>query len=228
MATGRYVSYLRVSTNKQERSGAGLDAQRQAVTDYLNGGRWKLIAEYVETDSGRKRTRPQLAEAIRACRTYRATLVVAKLDRLARDVGFLSKLRDEQVDFVAADMPGANKFCLTVMMALAEQEAEMTADRTQKALATKRARGIKLGRPENLKPEHRAKAAGAAGAAHRERARERAEQLRPAIRAVKAEGAESLRQIAAALNARGVPTRREEGEWTATQVSRVLSYLREV
>lgn len=225
MASGRYVSYLRVSTGRQAASGLGLEAQRHSVERFLNGGSWRLVAEFVEVESGRNRSRPQLEEAIRACKTYRATLVVAKLDRLARDVGFLSKLRDESVEFTAVDMPAANSFCITVMVALAEQEAEMISERTRAALASAKRRGVKLGTPSNLSRGDRRKGAVEAARMRQERARARAEELRPAVRDIRAEGATSLRAIAARLNARGVPTPTERGTWTATQVSRVLGYL---
>src|SRR6476659_656273 len=107
MAKGRYVSYLRVSTDRQGRSGLGLEAQRKAVEDFLNGGRWDLIAEFVEVESGKRDDRPKLAEALGLCRLHNATLVIAKLDRLSRDAAFLLGLQKAGVRFVAADMPEA-------------------------------------------------------------------------------------------------------------------------
>src|SRR4051812_47360486 len=109
MAQGKFVSYLRVSTARQGRSGLGLEAQRHAVADYLNGGRWRLVGEHVEVESGRNVARVELQRALAACRLHGATLIVAKLDRLSRNAAFLLTLRDSGVEFVAADMPAANR-----------------------------------------------------------------------------------------------------------------------
>ncbi len=105
MAVGRFIAYYRVSTDKQGRSGLGLEAQREAVQRYLNGGSWTLADEVTEVESGKRNDRPELDRALRLCRLYGATLVVAKLDRLARNVAFISKLMESGVDFVAADFP---------------------------------------------------------------------------------------------------------------------------
>ena len=107
--SGKWVSYLRVSTDKQGKSGLGLEAQRKAVADFLNGGRWQLLTEFVEVESGNRSDRPQLASALAACKKHKAKLVIAKLDRLARNVNFVSGLMETGVEFVAADMPFANK-----------------------------------------------------------------------------------------------------------------------
>ena len=109
MANGRFVAYYRVSTDKQGRSGLGLDAQRESVTRYLNGGNWSLVAEVTEVESGKRDDRPKLAEALALCRIHNATLVIAKLDRLARHVAFIANLMDSGVDFVASDFPQANR-----------------------------------------------------------------------------------------------------------------------
>src|ERR687889_688275 len=119
MAEGRFVSYLRVSTDRQGRSGLGLEAQRKAVEDFLNGGRWKLIAEFVEVESGKRDDRPKLAEALALCRLHGATLVIAKLDRLSRDAHFLLGLQKAGVRFVAADMPEANEMVVSIMAVVA-------------------------------------------------------------------------------------------------------------
>ena len=117
--TGKFIAYYRVSTGKQAASGLGLEAQRSAVVDYLNGGRWKLIADFTEVESGKNSERPQLARALALCRLHKATLVVAKLDRLARNVHFLSGLMESGVDFVACDMPSANRLTIHVLAAVA-------------------------------------------------------------------------------------------------------------
>src|SRR6478609_1044909 len=151
MAKGRYVSYLRVSTDRQGRSGLGLEAQRKAVEDFLNGGRWDLIAEFVEVESGKRDDRPKLAEALGLCRLHNATLVIAKLDRLSRDAAFLLGLQKAGVRFVAADMPEANELVVGIMAVVAQAERKMISTRTKAALAAAKARGARLGKPENLR-----------------------------------------------------------------------------
>src|SRR3954454_15415444 len=145
MADGRFISYLRVSTAQQGASGLGLEAQRAAVTDYLNGGKWKLVDEVVEIESGKRNDRPALATALRLCRKHRATLVIAKLDRLARNVAFIANLMESGVEFVAVDMPQATKFTVHIMAAVAEQEAEAISKRTKAALEAAKVRSKVLG-----------------------------------------------------------------------------------
>src|SRR5918997_3302817 len=145
MSETRFVSYLRVSTDRQGRSGLGLEAQRKAVDDFRNGGRWKLIAEFVEIESGKWEDRPKLAEALALCRLHRATLVIAKLDRLSRDAHFLLGLEKAGVDFIAADMPHANRLTVGIMAMVADEERRMISARTKAALAQAKARGVKLG-----------------------------------------------------------------------------------
>src|ERR671911_796243 len=142
MAQGKFVAYYRVSTERQGRSGLGLEAQRKAVEDYLNGGRWQLLAEFVEVESGKREDRPKLAEALALCRLHGATLVIAKLDRLSRDAHFLLGLQKAGVDFVAADMPDANKMTVGIMALVAQHEREMISERTKAALAAAKARGV--------------------------------------------------------------------------------------
>ena len=145
MANGRFISYLRVSTAQQGASGLGLEAQRAAVLQYLNGGNWTLVQEVVEIESGKRNDRPALATALRLCKKYRATLVIAKLDRLARNVAFIANLMESGVEFVAVDMPQATKFTVHIMAAVAEQEAEAISRRTRAALEAAKARGRVLG-----------------------------------------------------------------------------------
>jgi DNA invertase Pin-like site-specific DNA recombinase len=219
MAEARFVAYLRVSTERQGRSGLGLEAQRKAVEDFLNGGRSKLIAEFVEVESGKTDDRPKLAEALALCRLHNAVLVIAKLDRLSRDAHFLLGLQKAGVRFVAADMPEANEMVVGIMAVVAQAERKMISARTKAALAAAKGRGKRLGNPGNLKNQDAGRQRG------RERltatARARANDLAPIIADVQARGASSLRQIAASLNARSIPGARG-GAWSATQVKRVL------
>ena len=145
---GRFISYLRVSTDKQGEHGYGIDAQRKAVTDFLNGGSWELVEEFVEVESGKRSDRPELAKALAACRKHKAKLVIAKLDRLARNVAFIANLMDSKVEFVCCDMPQATRLTIHVLAAVAEHEREMIAKRTKDGLAAAKARGKILGNPK--------------------------------------------------------------------------------
>ena len=145
MAHGKFVSYLRVSTNKQAQSGLGMEAQREAVAQYLNGGRWDLVQEVIEVESGRKNQRPELERAMRLCNAIGATLIVAKFDRLSRDAHFLLGLKKSGVKFVAADNPDANELTVGILALVAENEARAISDRTKAALAAAKARGQVLG-----------------------------------------------------------------------------------
>ena len=145
MAEGKFVSYLRCSTAKQGRSGLGLEAQRKAVEAYLNGGRWKLIAEHLEVESGRRSDRPELAKALAECRIRGASLVVAKVDRLSRNARFLLEVAESGVDLIFCDLPSASKFTIGIMAVVAEEETRMISNRTKAALAAAKARGTKLG-----------------------------------------------------------------------------------
>lgn len=148
----QFVCYYRVSTKAQGRSGLGLDDQRAIVGRYLREGD-SVLTELTEIESGRKSTRPKLAEAIRACQQQGAKLLIAKLDRLSRNVAFVMTLRDSGVDFVACDLPDANTLTVGMMVTFAQYEAERTSERTRAALAQKKAQGFKLGKPENLTAE---------------------------------------------------------------------------
>jgi DNA invertase Pin-like site-specific DNA recombinase len=225
MATGKFVSYLRVSTARQGMSGLGLEAQREAVLQFLNGGQWKLVEEVVEVESGKRSdNRPKLAEALRLCRVHRATLLVAKLDRLARNVAFISTLMESGVDFVAVDLPQANKLTVHIMAAMAEYEAGAISARTKAALAAAKARGVKLGGLRRPAKEFAAlsKKGSAAGLAVRTaKAAKRRADLSPVIEHIRQGGSTSLRAIASELNARGIEAPRGGG-WSAAQVMRVL------
>lgn len=144
-----YICYYRVSTKSQGRSGLGLGDQRSIVNRYLRDDD-RLLIEFTEVESGRKGDRPKLKEAIKACQQQGAKLLIAKLDRLSRNVGFVMTLRDSGVDFVACDLPDANTLTVGMMVTFAQYEAERTSERTRAALAQKKAQGFKLGKPENL------------------------------------------------------------------------------
>lgn len=150
----KYVAYLRVSTQKQGYSGLGLEAQREIIHNYLREK--KPIFEYVEVESGRKtdKGRPKLKEALSQCRTHGAKLIVAKLDRLARNVSFLSALLESDVEIIFCDFPQANKMVLHILASISQYEAELISTRTKQALAAKKARGCKLGNPEHLLDKH--------------------------------------------------------------------------
>lgn len=222
MAAGKHVSYLRVSTARQGRSGLGLEAQRHAVEEYLNGGRWRLIEEVIEVESGRNNRRPALQHALSACRLHNATLVVAKLDRLSRNASFLLTLRDASVEFVAADLPQANRLTIGILAMVAEQEAEQISARTKAALAAAKRRGVILGRPEHLDDRARRLGTKASALVRRATATQRATDLAPIIRELRAGGAVSLRDIAAGLTALDYMTARG-GAWSPAEVRRLLA-----
>ena len=225
--SGKFVAYYRVSTGKQGRSGLGIEAQREAVKTYLNGGDWQIVDEYTEIESGKRSDRPALDKALAAARLHRASLVVSKVDRLTRSVAFLSRLLEAGVDVRFADLlqiEGATgRFMLQQMVAVAELEAGMISDRTKKALAAAKRRGVKLGGNRGVKPS--AKMQKASKAALQARAASRAADIAPVIAELQASGAASLRALADGLNARKIPTARGDGEWSATQVMRVLERL---
>jgi DNA invertase Pin-like site-specific DNA recombinase len=228
MAEGKYISYLRVSTKRQGVSGLGLEAQRKAVADYLNGGRWKLLKEFVEVESGKDNDRKELRNALGYCRLHGAKLIVARFDRLSRNAAFLMTLRDSGTEFVAADMPGvANTMTVGVMALVAQQTRETISANTRAALAAAKARGVKLGNPRNLSRKGGRRGNTASQAVRSDKAAQRAQDMAPVLAEIQAEGTTSLRALAAALNDREVPTPSGQGEWSAVQVSRVLTRLNE-
>jgi DNA invertase Pin-like site-specific DNA recombinase len=227
--SGKFVSYLRVSTQKQGKSGLGLEAQREAVAGYLNGGRWKLVEEVVEVESGKRSdNRPKLAEALTLCRAHRATLLVAKLDRLARNVAFISALMEAGVKFVAVDMPQANDMTIHILASVAQGEAKAISDRTRAALQAAKAKGTPLGvhswkgAGKHWEVKTVASKGNAESAIVRARKAHRfASDISNFIWQAIQAGHTSLREIAASLNQRGLTTPRG-GQWTATQVKRVM------
>ena len=220
MAQGKFVSYLRVSTDRQGKSALGLEAQREAVMAYLNGGKWQLVGEFVEVESGRKDERPELAKALEACRKQKATLVIAKLDRLSRRVSFISAVMDSGVDFIAVDQPHATRLTLHILAAVAEHEREMISARTKAALAAAKRRGRKLGWSIPSRRNEQAEAATRGAKANAGKADAYAANITPVIKAIRDAGATSLAGVAEALNARGIKTARG-GSWYATTVRNI-------
>lgn len=220
MTRGKFVAYYRVSTDRQGRSGLGLEAQKQAVRDYLNGGAWELVDELVEVESGKRNDRPKVAEALRLCRLHGATLIIAKLDRLARNVAFVSQLMESGIDFVAVDFPTANRLTVHILAAVAEHEALMISQRTKAALQAARERGIKLGGDRGGLRAVARDGAMASAKTRSAAAMARAQDVAPTIRELQRQGM-SLRRIAEELTRRGIPAARG-GAWSASTVSRLL------
>ncbi len=221
MSTPRFVAYYRVSTDKQGRSGLGLEAQRAAVQAHVTGAHGAVTAEFVEVESGRKKDRPQLTAALATARGQRAILVIAKLDRLARNVHFVSGLMESGVEFVTADMPTVNRLTVHILAAVAEEEARMISARTKAALAAAKARGIRLGNPGLV--AGLAAQARAANAVKTARAQARAAGVLPFIEQARQAGALTLQQFADALAARGVPTPSGRSlRWHPVQVARIV------
>lgn len=220
--TGKFVSYLRVSTQRQGKSGLGLEAQRESVSGYLNGGKWTLIAEIVEVESGKNKERPKLAEALRLCRIHRATLLVAKLDRLARNVAFVAALKESGVKFVAVDMPDVNDMVVHILASVAQGEADAISVRTKAALAAAKARGTVLGGLRWNSDKIASKGQKASIMKRREKAAKFRADILPVIEEKQRQGATTLRAIADSLNTDGTPAPRG-GEWSPVQVQRILA-----
>ena len=220
MANGRFIAYYRVSTAKQGQSGLGLEAQQSAVLEWLNGGQWTLLASFTEVESGTKSDRPELTKALHECRLTGGALLIAKLDRLSRDAHFLLGLDKAGVEFLAVDMPSANRLTVGIMALVADEERRMISARTKAALAAARARGTILGgyRAGAKVVDH---AAGTA--AVQARAKAFAAQVGPTVEALRQAGL-SLRQISARLTERGIKTARG-GAWSADAVKSILDRL---
>lgn len=216
------VAYLRVSTQRQHRSGLGLDAQRAAIQRFAESESLSIIAEFVEAETGKGadalERRPQLAAALSAGRAAKCSVVVAKLDRLSRDVAFVAGLMAQRVPFMVAELGrDADPFMLHLYAALAEKERRLISERTRGALAAKKASGAILGNPHNLT------LAGSIGRASLCQAADRfAESLTPIVEAIRSEGANTLRSMAAELNRRGVKSARG-GRWYPSAVANLLA-----
>ncbi|ABK97910.1 recombinase family protein [Pelobacter propionicus] len=222
MPDGRFVSYIRVSTAKQGASGLGLEAQKKVIYDYLNCGNWELIAEYIEIESGKIDNRIELNEALKRCQMTGATLIIAKLDRLSRDVHFISSIQKSNIEFVVCDMPFANKFSIHIFAALAEEERRMISERTKLALQSAKARGVKLGK-NNLTIDGICKGSKNSLHVRIQKADKFANQVVPIIQEHIVNKL-SLNQIAHELNSASILTARGKvGAWTARAVRNVLN-----
>jgi DNA invertase Pin-like site-specific DNA recombinase len=219
---GKFVGYLRVSTDKQGESGLGIDAQRKAITDYLNGGKWELIKEFVEVESGRRvDNRPKLREALETCERTGAKLLIAKLDRLSRNVAFIANLLESRVEFVACDFPTASKLTIHILSAMAEYEREMISKRTREALKAAKDRGVKLGSPKGLTEEAIRHGIGSSVAARKAKADEYAKRIYGIIKGYQKVGM-SLNAIARRLAQEKELTPRGGCGWTPTTVRNIL------
>ena len=220
--TLKFVAYLRVSTEKQGRSGLGLEAQRQAIADFLAGG--KLVAEFVEIESGKRDERPALAKALHRAKVTGAKLLIAKLDRLSRNVAFIAALQESGVKFVCADMPEANELTVHLLAAMAQHERKMISERTRAALAAAKRRGTKLGNPNGARAL-RGYGNAPAVEAIKAKATHFATDIAPIIADIRAEGITSYRGIAHELNERGILTARR-GAWHPATVKTLLERVR--
>jgi DNA invertase Pin-like site-specific DNA recombinase len=215
---GRFVAYYRVSTKEQGQSGLGLEAQREAVRNYLNGGRWKLVEEFTEVETGKGSNalekRPVLREALERAKKAKATLLIAKLDRLARNVHFVSGLIESGTPFIAVDNPQADKTMLHMYSVMAEWERDRISQRIREALAAKKARGEAVGNPDSLQSHNEQRSA---------KAHDFAKGLSRTLKAYLKAGM-TQRQMVDELNAQGITTARG-GQWSLVQLQRVLARL---
>lgn len=211
------IAYYRVSTDRQGKSGLGLEAQAEAVSRFASQEDYQVTAEFIEVESGKKNKRPQLLEALAQCKKQRATLIIAKLDRLGRNVAFISNLMESRVDFKAVDNPHANKLMVHMLAAFAEHEREQISTRTKEALGAAKRRGVQLGKngTETLSKNNAATAADFATT------------MRPIIEELKAQGFTTIRAICAELNRRQISTPRNNGhQWHIQTVYTLLQRIR--
>jgi DNA invertase Pin-like site-specific DNA recombinase len=218
----RYVTYYRVSTERQGRSGLGLEAQKAAVAEFLRTTDGTVHTEFVEVQSGKDNDRPKLAEALKVCKLSRSTLLIAKLDRLSRNAAFLLTLQNAGVRFVACDMPDMNETVVGIMAVIAQSERKAISSRTKAALAAAKARGVRLGNP-SLQPGSKATAHVASMAAAMA-AKIRAEELRDVLNDARSKGCTTLQSAADHMNGLAFPTPRG-GRWAPASVARLVAQL---
>ncbi|HEV8066560.1 MAG TPA: recombinase family protein [Planctomycetaceae bacterium] len=224
----KIIAYYRVSTKQQGKSGLGLEGQQSALQQFAQSNKATIVATYQEIESGKRSDRPELAKAISHAKRSKAVLVVAKLDRLSRNVAFLSRLMESGVEFTAVDNPHANRFSVHILSCVAEFEAQQISDRTKMALQAAKVRGVKLGsaRPghwdgrEQQRLAGTRKASAVAAQVHRQSADDAYGDLYATMKELRASG-QTFRQIASQLNQQGHSTRNGK-EWNASQVLRVL------
>ena len=225
MTDGKQVLYFRVSTQRQGQSGLGLDAQREQCHQFLNGGKWEVIGEFVEVESGKRSDRPQLEKALKMARVHNARLVVAKIDRLSRSLNFITQLMDSGVKFVAADMPEMNPLTVHIVSAMAEHERKLISRRVKDSLQQAKLRGVKLGSPKCYLTDEDRKNGSKIGAEVRTKnAVAKAEDIMEIIDDISQSGITSLKGIARELTNRGVPTPRGKDVWYPTTVKRVKNH----
>ena len=228
----KYVGLVRVSTGKQGKSGLGLEGQEAAIRSYVANAGGRLVKLFIEVESGKDGKRPVLTEAIQHAQMMGARLVIQKLDRLSRDLGFITTLQKTAVDFVVVDLPGADKFTIQLFGALGEKERLMISERTKAALAEAKKRGVTLGNPKGHQFPNGAAKRGAVAAAesHRERANAAAGRILPLLLEYKGQGM-SMNRMAKSLNEAEVPSPSgkvptpEKPVWTAQAVKNTLKRL---
>jgi DNA invertase Pin-like site-specific DNA recombinase len=222
MADGKQVLYFRVSTQRQGKSGLGLDAQREQCHQFLNGGQWEIIGEFVEVESGKRNDRPQLEKALKLCRVHNAKLVVAKIDRLSRSVAFITNLMESGVQFVAADMPEMTPLTVHILAAMAEHERKLISSRVKEALKQAKLRGVKLGSPKcYLTDEDRKKGSKIGAEVRTKNAEGKALDILEIVEDINLSGITSLKGLARELTKRGVPTPRGKDTWYPQTVKRL-------
>jgi DNA invertase Pin-like site-specific DNA recombinase len=221
MPQQRFITYARVSTQRQGVSGLGLEAQQHSLALYLGTRRCRVVAEFVEVESGRRVDRPELLKALAACRVHGATLVVAKIDRLARNAAFLLAMRDSGVDFVCTDIPQANRLTIGILAVVAQAEAEAISVRAREAALARIRRGDTVGNRAHFGAEGLRKGIRAQIATRRAAAEARAWRLTPIVRDLRARGTCSCQAIADALNTQGIPASRG-GPWASCSVHLLL------
>lgn len=209
-----FVAYYRVSTKRQEASGAGLDAQRFDVEKYIKSQNGETLAEFTEIESGRKKDRPELEKALKICKAKKAVLITAKLDRLARNVNFVSGLQESKIEFVACDNPQANKMMIQLLAVFAEYERDMIGQRIKDALAQRKSQGVQLG----VTGKDRARE-------NKEQAQVFADGLQPLIIEFRADGITKICDIVRELNHREIPTPKGR-RWHRTSVYKLLEKMK--
>lgn len=217
MSVKEAVAYYRVSTERQGESGLGLEAQQGSVHEFIKYRQWKLLNEFTEIESGKKKNRPVLAEALAYCKKNKAILVIAKLNRLGRNVAFISALMESKVEFVCVDLPEANQFVIHIMAAVAQYQREEISSTTKAALEAAKKRGVKLGKNGEVLAEN-----------NKKKSLRFANELRPVIKRLINEGYRTVEAITDQLNKRKVSTYREKAKWHKSTVHMLLKKIDQI